>query len=147
MCMNVLPACTSVFYVHVWCSQRSEEGISPSRTGVTGSYLSYGCWELNPGLLQEQTVLLYQLLRTCSLSLALTYTFEHLVLLSGIVWEESGVLLEVSLGTVLKHQKPCTIYHPQKKMASYTFFSVLCLLLVVQDISSQWFLSLCHHGL
>jgi hypothetical protein len=42
-------ACLSGFYVHAW-----PVTICPE-TGVTSSY---GCWELNPGPLQKQQVLL-----------------------------------------------------------------------------------------
>lgn len=39
--------------------QRSEEGIGSPRVGLTdGSESPCGCWEANPGLLQEQQVLL-----------------------------------------------------------------------------------------
>ena len=42
MCMNILLACVSVYHVH-------------ARTGVTDSCEPLcGCWELNPGPVQEQ---------------------------------------------------------------------------------------------
>lgn len=49
MFANMLCICTMC----VWCSHRSEKVIrSPT------SYLSHGCWELSPGPLQGQQVLL-----------------------------------------------------------------------------------------
>lgn len=45
--------------MHTWCSQRPEEGVISSGTGVTGGY-DPPCehWELKHSLLQEQQVLL-----------------------------------------------------------------------------------------
>lgn len=41
----------------VQCSQRSEEAIGPPETGAMDSCeLPHGCWNLNPGPLQEQLV-------------------------------------------------------------------------------------------
>ena len=59
VCMSVLPACTHVHCVQVWCPQRPEEGTRSPGTGVTdGCDLPYGCWEPISGPLKEQPVLL-----------------------------------------------------------------------------------------
>lgn len=51
----VLLACTYVYHVCALSPQRSEKGIGSPRIRVTGSYrISYGCWKLNSGPLQEQ---------------------------------------------------------------------------------------------
>jgi hypothetical protein len=47
------------YHMCTWSLWRSDEGIKSPGTGVTGACEhQYGCWELNPGLLQEQPVLL-----------------------------------------------------------------------------------------
>lgn len=54
---GVLPTCVPVYRVHVYCPGRSEEGIRSLGTGITDGFtLSSGCWELNLGSLEEQTV-------------------------------------------------------------------------------------------
>ena len=60
MCMGVLPACMSVNHLHAWDPRRPEDDIRSPETGVIGGckLLPYGCWELNLGPLEEQTVLL-----------------------------------------------------------------------------------------
>lgn len=59
MCMCVLPACTHVYCVQVWCLQRPEEGARSPGTGDTdGCDLPYECWEPISGPLKEQRVLL-----------------------------------------------------------------------------------------
>ena len=41
-----------------WCLQKPERGVGSPGTGVIdGCELSHGCWELNPGLLEEQLLL------------------------------------------------------------------------------------------
>lgn len=46
--MTVFPAC---MHVHAWCSQRLEEGIRASGTGVVdSSELPGEFWELNLGI-------------------------------------------------------------------------------------------------
>ena len=59
MCMSVLFAC---MHTHHACPQypwRSDEGIRVPGTGYMSSYEAlYGTWDPNPGLLQEQQVLL-----------------------------------------------------------------------------------------
>jgi hypothetical protein len=61
-CVNVLPVCLSVCYVHTWSLWRSEEGIRYSGTGIIGSCGPLcECWEWNPGPLQEELVLLSHL--------------------------------------------------------------------------------------
>lgn len=58
-CLSVLPARMSVYLVFTWWPWSPEEGVISPRTGVIASWaLSYGCWESNPGFLQEQKVLL-----------------------------------------------------------------------------------------
>ena len=45
--------------VSAWFSGHPEEGIESPGTGVIdGCELPYGCWESNPGSLEEQLVLL-----------------------------------------------------------------------------------------
>lgn len=47
-----------VHSVHAWYPLRSKEDAGAPETGVTDSYPGQcGCWEPNPGLLQEQPVL------------------------------------------------------------------------------------------
>lgn len=61
MCMDVWPACYAcVHHLCAWCMWRPEEGIGAPGTGVTGAACKppCGCWELSPGFLQEQQVLL-----------------------------------------------------------------------------------------
>ena len=54
MCMNVCE-CTCVMQ----CPWRSGEGVGSPGTAVSnGCYMTYGCWELNPDPLQEQSMLL-----------------------------------------------------------------------------------------
>lgn len=60
-------------HVYVW--ERLEGGVGSSGAGVTGSYqLPYGCWELNPGTLEEQPVVL-----TTEPSPALEQSLKHLL--------------------------------------------------------------------
>lgn len=48
MCLNVLPACMSVWHVDVQWPKMSKEGIVAPRTGVMdGCQLPYGCWKLS----------------------------------------------------------------------------------------------------
>ena len=49
MCMNVLSACMSLPHVESWCLRTPEEDIRYPGTGVMGG------WELNLGLLEEQS--------------------------------------------------------------------------------------------
>lgn len=58
MCVGVLPTCVLVYHVYAWCSQRSAKGIGSPRTKVTGGYEPLQGWKVNPGLLQEQKMLL-----------------------------------------------------------------------------------------
>ena len=59
MSMGVLPGCTSVPGVHVWCPQRPDNELRSPRAGVTDSCEPLcGCWELNLGPLVKQPVLL-----------------------------------------------------------------------------------------
>lgn len=53
-----LHVCVYVYHVYAWPPGRSEEGIRSPGTGINGDYeLPRGCWDLNPGLLQEQVLL------------------------------------------------------------------------------------------
>lgn len=57
MCMSILPTCVSVHCMHAWCQWGSEGGVGSLRTGHTdGCESTCGCWEPNPGPLQEQKV-------------------------------------------------------------------------------------------
>ena len=57
--MAVLPACTSVHRLHARYLQRPEVGVRSPVTGVPdGSELPCGYWELDPGPLEEQPMLL-----------------------------------------------------------------------------------------
>ena len=38
MCMNVLPACMSVYYMYVWCPLMPEKSTRCPGTGVTDAY-------------------------------------------------------------------------------------------------------------
>lgn len=58
MCIGVLPICMSVFHIHDWCPQRSQESIRSPETGVSGSCEpSCWCWVLDPGLKELQVLL------------------------------------------------------------------------------------------
>lgn len=76
MCVNIL------FYVHGWmyvfvCMPGAwmlEEHVRPTRAGVTdGCKLPRGCWESNPGPLQQQQV---SLTIVPSLELHVVFPFE-----------------------------------------------------------------------
>lgn len=55
ICMDILPACMYMYGTHVL--QKSEENIRSPGTIITGDCeLLCGCWELNPGPLQELQV-------------------------------------------------------------------------------------------
>lgn len=57
--INVLPACTYVLCVNIWCSWVPEEVIVCPGTRVTnGCELLCWCWELNLDPLQEQNIIL-----------------------------------------------------------------------------------------
>lgn len=66
MYVDVLPACSgSVHHVHAWCLWTAEEDARSPRTAVIkGCELPLGGWELNPGPLKEQLVLLTILFST-----------------------------------------------------------------------------------
>lgn len=54
-----LPTYMSVYRVHVWCPQRSEEGVRCPSTGILdGREPPHGFWEPNPSPLKEQQVAL-----------------------------------------------------------------------------------------
>ena len=57
--MSILPVCRSVCQMHAWYPRRPEEGVREPGTGLTGGCdLPCGCWELNMGPLEEQSVFL-----------------------------------------------------------------------------------------
>jgi hypothetical protein len=57
-CTGILSAYMSVYHSCTWYPQRPEEDAVSVGTGVTGSYEpAGGCWESNPGPLQEYPVL------------------------------------------------------------------------------------------
>lgn len=59
MCVAVLPAYMSVYFVHAWFLVRLEEDVQSLGTGIRdGCRLPCECWELNPSPLQVQPVLL-----------------------------------------------------------------------------------------
>lgn len=65
MYVVVLPACSgSVHRVHAWCLWKSEDARSPRTAVLKGCELPLGGWELNPGPLEEQLVLLTILFST-----------------------------------------------------------------------------------
>ena len=71
LCLDVLPACMSVYNIHVWCPRRPVEGDRYPGTGAADSCeLSCGCWELNLGPLEEQPL---PVLLATELPLQLTY--------------------------------------------------------------------------
>lgn len=54
--MSLLPACMFVQHVCAQCLWRPEEDIGSPGTVVTNECEpSHGCWEANPGPLQEQS--------------------------------------------------------------------------------------------
>jgi hypothetical protein len=56
--MDVLPACMYMNHTHSWCLWKSEEGSVAYGSVTDDCEPPYRCWELNPGPLQEQQVLL-----------------------------------------------------------------------------------------
>lgn len=59
MYMSILSACMYVYHVCAWGPRGSEESIRSLETTVTdGCWPPNRCWELNPDLLEGQTVLL-----------------------------------------------------------------------------------------
>lgn len=59
VCMCLWVCVMYVHHVYAWCTRRPEEGIKSLETGVTnGCQPPEGCWEPNPGPLQEQPALL-----------------------------------------------------------------------------------------
>lgn len=59
MVMRVLPVYKYAYYVHVWCPWKVEEDMGSTGTRLTdGCEPLSGCWELNPGPLQEVQVFL-----------------------------------------------------------------------------------------
>lgn len=59
MCRSVLPAYESVYHRYNCCPQNSEEGMRFHIAVATGDCkLPCKCWELSPGPLQMQSVLL-----------------------------------------------------------------------------------------
>jgi hypothetical protein len=48
----------SLYCVRDWCLWRPEEIITFRETGIRENYELCGCWELNPGPMQEQKALL-----------------------------------------------------------------------------------------
>lgn len=58
MCISILCFYMSVQHMHVWCSQRLEEGINSPRTGLRGgNEPTCSCWELSPGSMEKLLVL------------------------------------------------------------------------------------------
>jgi hypothetical protein len=57
MCMGFLSAYMHMYYIHVWCLQRSEEGIEPSRPGITDGCKACVYLESNLNSLEEQPFL------------------------------------------------------------------------------------------
>jgi hypothetical protein len=54
MCVHIC-----LHYVCAWCPWRPEEGVRFSESGVTDSSQPLcGCWDSNPGSLEDQLVLL-----------------------------------------------------------------------------------------
>lgn len=59
ICLGAFLACVYEYHMCALCCQRSEKGIWSFGTWVVdGCDLSCGCWESNPGNLEEQLVLL-----------------------------------------------------------------------------------------
>jgi hypothetical protein len=57
--MGVLPVCMRAYHTCAQYLCRLKEGIRSPGTGITGCCKpSCGCWELNPGPLEEQLTLL-----------------------------------------------------------------------------------------
>lgn len=59
LCIWVFCLCVNIWtVVYAWCSRNSEESKRSLGTEVTcGCEASHGCWEPDPGLLQEQVLL------------------------------------------------------------------------------------------
>lgn len=56
MYMDVMPACTSMYCMYL---VRPKEGIDAPGIALTGGCGPLcGCWDLNPGLLEEKSLLL-----------------------------------------------------------------------------------------
>lgn len=66
--MSVLSAYMYAYHTRAWCPQRPGEGFRFPGIGVTDACeLLCGCWETNPGTLQEQKVLLTTISASCPL--------------------------------------------------------------------------------
>jgi hypothetical protein len=58
MCMGALLTCMSVYHMHAMCPRKPEGDGESLGPGVTdGCKLLCGCWDLNPGPLEEQLIL------------------------------------------------------------------------------------------
>lgn len=69
LCMNILPVQVFVYQVHVWCQQKSEEGIRTLKTGVKNGYrqLRAIVWVLGTSILSStKTNIFFQLLSSLS---------------------------------------------------------------------------------
>ena len=56
--MYIWATCTFLYCIHTWSPREPEEGVDPLEPGDTdGCELRGGCWESNPGPLEEQPVL------------------------------------------------------------------------------------------
>lgn len=67
--------------VRAWCPKRLEQGVGSPKFGVTDDCeLPCGCWELNPGLVQEQYILLTAepSLQLLTLKMSITSLIIHL---------------------------------------------------------------------
>lgn len=59
MCLSGFPACTSMHHTHAWSLQMAEDAIkSLGGRALNGCKTTCECLEPNPGLLQEQRILL-----------------------------------------------------------------------------------------
>jgi hypothetical protein len=58
LCMFVLPACMSVHHMCAWCLRKPEDSDPLEKVFTVSGEPSWRCWELNPGPLEEQPVLL-----------------------------------------------------------------------------------------
>jgi hypothetical protein len=57
MCISVLPKHMHANHMHVWCTQRSEEGDGSPVNGVRGGCkTSCWCWKSNSGPLQDWAI-------------------------------------------------------------------------------------------
>lgn len=58
LCIAILPARISTYYIYGWCLWRQEEGVASPKSGVMIVVVVIWCWKLNQGPLDGQLVVI-----------------------------------------------------------------------------------------